>query len=480
MPAARAALVLALALLAPACGASRQQGAGQPLLPAAAPGLDICRNEAVAPPLVSRLHCPGRPTLVVAPLLSWSRQPDTSGTQDTIRFLYPLGRWQDGPAGQELTFIPAVDAAWPATADQAAAASTFFPLFWGRTAGGERYGGLFPVAGELKDRFNAGRIRFALWPLWSEVRTGDNAKTHLLWPVVSYAQGPDQSGCKLWPLGGRFEKTGRSRSWFALWPLLSGSQELEGERVRGERLAVFPFYGTAWSGSRQETWWLWPFFSWTEDPGQGWTSRDLLWPLVRISDGPDRRLRRYWPLWSESDAPGRRESFLLWPFFSRSQEELTGGVRMTTASGLLIARHRQHLAAGSGQVLATDDLLWPLFRDTSAQGWRRLRVLDPFSILGDGFDLHYGGLFRVVDLVTGPDELVQLDLLFGLAGYEREPARARWRLAYLFDLRRGADWDSWSLALLGGLWQHWQGPDQGGGQLLHLFRYGDSRTSPGP
>ena len=76
-----------------------------------------------------------------------------------------------------------------------------FPFVYGGDSTEEgKYFALFPVAGVLKHFLGRDEIRFTLFPLYMEYSKGELHQRNYLWPVLSFSEGGDYNGFRLWPL----------------------------------------------------------------------------------------------------------------------------------------------------------------------------------------------------------------------------------------------------------------------------------------
>jgi hypothetical protein len=102
------------------------------------PQEDITRLELLGP-LFSRERAAEQSLTVIAPFFYWLKKKESLDSE----FLYPLGRYFRNAEGSRFNLVPFSRARRQLPEDSSE--STFFPVFWGKTAKGEAYGGVFPL-----------------------------------------------------------------------------------------------------------------------------------------------------------------------------------------------------------------------------------------------------------------------------------------------------------------------------------------------
>jgi len=281
--------------------------------------------------------------------------------------LFPLG----GQVRDILTYDSATFALFPLYAhtrqDDAEAHHVLWPLLsWGG-GDGTRHVRVFPLYGESEHE-GRWRKRFVCWPVWTSARyaypgsegggfilfplfghaaVGDETETWMvLPPFFRYSRGPRHTALNapwpfvryetgvlerfyLWPLWGR-RTIGPVRSWFALWPIVSG-ERIERRSETAKRFLLLPFVqhetvhavdpaaGEA-AAPHERNLKLWPLFRY-ERRGEDrrWRILDL-WPL-KHADSIDRNYAPFWTLARHAEVDGTREDEVLWGLYRRRREE---------------------------------------------------------------------------------------------------------------------------------------------------------------
>ena len=232
-----------------------------------------------------------------------------------------------------------------------------FPFIYaGRTQEGEDYAAVFPLGGTIRDFLVFHETSFVLFPIYAEGRspTGVEMRT-VLWPFYLTRHGERIDQFRLWPFYGTAERrnlhaTGRSR--FVLWPIWSDTAST-GE-IEGSGFVLFPIFGHSRFDREkrgvEESWSVIPPLFLYARGDDGYRKLLAPWPFIRILDNDGIRERHIWPLWGRTerwpvasgvlhpDVPGGAaqisakgrstrdlsRSYILWPFFSRTETERAG------------------------------------------------------------------------------------------------------------------------------------------------------------
>ncbi|CAD7773463.1 MAG: hypothetical protein KCCBMMGE_00185 [Candidatus Methanoperedenaceae archaeon GB37] len=150
--------------------------------------------EAVGP-FFSYQKGPEFKTFAFRPLFSYEKTPQ--GLSWDI--LYPLIRYRRDNWGKRFQLLPLIN---QEERHQGESYKEYFPVFWGKTKTGEKYGGIFPIYGKYKQRFDRDEIKFVLWPLYIASKKADLHTYHFLWPLFTYHQGEKRKAFKFFPVYG--------------------------------------------------------------------------------------------------------------------------------------------------------------------------------------------------------------------------------------------------------------------------------------
>lgn len=360
-------------------------------------------------------------------------------------FLSPLGLYKSDNETTTLKFIPLVNKKIEKTPKEGEEGSKweYFPIFWGKTAQNETYGGLFPIYGKYKDRFGREEITFFLWPLYSKVTYEEYTAQNILWPFIRIAKPKDPEnknfgGFKVWPFYGHF-KEGEEERKFVLWPFYLRTSYKDELGNFENKLWVFPFYGKEETDTYERTVYLWPFYQRICATDPFYEQIDAPWPFYRHIKGEKREGKRYWPLYGYLKKEDSFDSFILWPFYFYKEDNFYRN-NMT----YLEREHRFLLLSKENQIYENNTLsrrelrLWPLYysyEDHKAQlKSQYFPALLP--IFDEGMERNYGALLKLLEnFEKGDYRLVKL--LWGLYRFEKMGSREVQELAFL--LRRVKD-----------------------------------------
>ncbi len=253
---------------------------------------------------------------------------------------------------------------------------------------------LFPFYGQvnLPDR----QSRMLLPPFfkveWGEM---DHFAFNAPWPILQYVDSPDHERFYLFPLGGR-RRRGHDRSWFALWPVLSG-QRTERPREIMTRFRLLPFWYHEHVRKRETE--QVASDHGTEEEGKESISRYArLWPLGLYRREAEHSLLRFPDLWPLRQTPGIERNWApIWTLFRR---ERSADRRLS-------------------------ELLWGLVRWEQSTDQHDLRV---FPLLHS----------------QAEEDVRSWRFLYGLVGYERDDLQRTYQLLYFLRIRRDIEPESGS------------------------------------
>jgi len=251
---------------------------------------------------------------------------------------------------------------------------------------------LFPLYGQVR---LPGRQSRMLFPPLFKVEWGetDHFAFNAPWPILQYVNSPDYRRFYVFPLGGRRQR-GHDRSWFALWPIISGRRS-ERPREVLTRFRIVPFwYHEAIRKHAQDE-------LASEDMSVSTHNKPAsryvrLWPLGMYRREQEQSLVRIPDLWPLRQTPGIERNWApLWTLYRR---ERTEDRRLST-------------------------WLWGMVR------WER----SP--------DEHDVRVFPLLESQE-QDETRRWRFLYGLLGYERDDLQKSYQLLYFLRIRRVRDRDT--------------------------------------
>jgi len=416
-----------------------------------------------------------RSTLGLRPLLL--RETDAAADTTEADLLYPFGaysREREDVNWRFLTLFWRAEAEPPGREEATASEISLYPfLFWRRASPGRPgYFAFFPLGGRLLDRFNRDEITFALFPLYAGTVNDEVRTTHLPWPILAIWSGPDRSGWQVWPLYGRDVRPGHFDKTFLLWPL-GFAQDLDLDTENPKRIrTLLPLYSLLRSPGRDETTILWPFFSKFTDRQEAYEEWHLPWPIVRIARGETRRITRVWPFYSTAVRQTRTDEYVLWPLYltERDEREDWRLTRRRVLYYLVQDTREERLEEGRSRHRVD---AWPLFlyeTEGGAVTFQALALLETFVPQDAALRRSWAPLWTLYRYERGQDGHTVSSLLWNF--YRREEAEGflAWQLAPLVAYRAeespgGPVRDLW---LLLGLVQVHSAPGRRGLRLLYL------------
>ncbi|MGH7162406.1 MAG: hypothetical protein ACREID_02895, partial [Planctomycetota bacterium] len=153
-------------------------------------------------------------------------------------------------------------------------------------------------------------------PLYARSRQRDLVTRHVLWPFVAWGSDGKPGGrrrFRIAPFYGRRTWHGGERSGFVMWPFYTW-------RRKGDARAffAFPYYGRNEAPTWRETTVLYPFWHRRRNFLTG-EKDTALWPFWRAAGGADGLfVRRAWPLREYRRAGFTTTDVVAWPFWRRT------------------------------------------------------------------------------------------------------------------------------------------------------------------
>ncbi|HPY29758.1 MAG TPA: hypothetical protein PLT00_02360 [Verrucomicrobiota bacterium] len=290
---------------------------------------------------------------------------------------------------------------WAGGEDQAGAATrrfTLFPLYFQQRGDQpeENYTALFPLYGQLRNRFFRDEIRFVLFPAYSQTRKQEVVTHNYLYPLFHRREGEGLRGWQCWPLYGTEYKTTtvRTNTWddvetlpghekrFVLWPLYLEQWLRLGTEQPEHHQALLPFYSYTRSPQRDSTTYLWPLgLTLTEDRERHYREVGAPWPFIVFARRPGKTTSRVWPLFGHAANAHLQSDFYLWPVYKYNRLQSAPLDReRTRLLFFLYSRVNEHHTETQARRQSTD--LWPLFTHRrDFEGNTRVQWLAPLEPL---------------------------------------------------------------------------------------------------
>jgi hypothetical protein len=376
------------------------------------------------------------------PLLYW-----TADERDSLRrleFLYPFGKYQAKENDKKGYLFPLSAYREEEFDGKKKWDFQFFPFFIGETEKEEDYFGFFPLFGTLLGKYGKEEIRFYLWPLYSTSISEGVRTTNVLWPFLSFIEGEKKKGYRFWPLYGRREEFGVSKSEFLLWPVfIKKTKGLDTEDPIDEWM-IFPFYLSKESKHFYSRTYLWPLFSHARDRLTGFEQWDLPWPLFRTFKGEKLYGIRIFIFYGYKVREGESKRVsILYPLY-RYEEDRMGDIRERTYR-ILFSRIRTG-EDDQGREKERSLRIWPFFdyeREETGRETFSIFYLLPFK--EEGLERNLFPLFRIFRWEKGPQGGISVNLFWGFYKKVKREELDYWEIAHLIGLKRGEGWKKVSL-----------------------------------
>ena len=270
-------------------------------------------NLAILGPLIKFQHRKGERITAFRPLFYHTgHERDNSASTD---YLYPLAASESTPEVSRFQFLQLVqkNTFRKDEPEGVERDSMFFPFYISGTS--RKYGpytSLFPIYGNIYERFWRDEYHFVLFPLYgSTVKKGTTSRNYL-YPIFNTISGDRESGFHVWPLYGQAAKEGVYSRRFVLWPLfMQESKGLDTDNPT-EKLFLLPYAATDSPRLTSRTY-FWPFVGYSENRSLKETERDFFWPFWWTVRGEQRRVDSYLPIYYHGENKDSTKSWYLWP-----------------------------------------------------------------------------------------------------------------------------------------------------------------------
>jgi len=367
-----------------------------------------------------------------------------------------------------------------------------WPFWFSRQTGDPEmsYRALFPIAGTIKNRLGFERLSWLPFPLYVVSETRGAVTTSTPWPFVRVTRGAAH-GFALWPLFGRQERPGVSRTEFYLWPLAYNNTKQPAPDAPpgtppGRQIAVLPFYARSTGPGLVSEDFLWPFFGHTEVTApKAYHETRYFWPFLVQGRGDERHVNRWGPFYTHSTIKGYDKTWYMWPLVRRAQWNDNGlAETKTQLLWFLYWSHEQRSARHPELPAAEVRHIWPLYSGwDNGAGRRQWQVLSPFEVFFPGNEkvrqtwTPFAALVRHDQRAPGD---TRTSLLWNAVTWERRASEqsSEFHLGPLLSVDRHAD--SRRIALGNGLLSWKCGPRGAGWRFFWLDFPAKQATVPAP
>jgi hypothetical protein len=283
------------------------------------------------------------------------------------------------------------------------------------------YWAVFPLYGEIKHRLRFDRIFFVAFPAYLDTKKKDLRTRYALFPLVSWSEGKDIEGWKVFPFYGWQTKKGAYDKRYILFPFwISADLFWDPENERHAR-ASLPFFYHEWTPTFDARTVLWPFFRRVEDRKREYVEWDFPWPLWVIARGKDYNITRFLPFYGKSQDRDRRGYAFLYPLWKWNVADQPGG-KVETSRFLiyLLADTEKSL---EGRTARRVDSL-PLFqykRDYDGSvSFQTLALLEPLLPGQKSIIRNYSPLWTIFEHKRAPNGDARNVFLWNLWRWEKQ------------------------------------------------------------
>jgi len=320
--------------------------------------------------------------------------------------------------------------------------SMLFPFYIsGRS---ERYGhytSVFPIYGDLYERFWRDEYHFALFPLYgSTVKNGTTSRNYL-YPFFNTVSGEQESGFQFWPLYGQAAKKGVYDKRFVLWPFFIKEHLAQNSDNPVSNLSVLPLYASSVSPKRSSTYAPWPFCGVVRDADGKIVERDFFWPFWMTAQGPGTGTDRFLPFFASSHGKESSSDWVMWPLYRH--ETITSTTFQLEKTSLLYFLYSR--SDESWPQLGRDrahSAFWPLYawkRDEDGRRTLSMPALVEPVIWNDGVEHNWAPLWRMFISTWDNQGNGATSLLWNLYWHEKRGSESAGEFSPLVSWRSGSN-----------------------------------------
>ena len=351
---------------------------------------------------------------VIYPLIGYQEDNQQSQFQAFFSMIrYKNFNDYDNLQEKNLSIFPILDVSWSGKEDN-------------------NYFSLFPIYGNLKDKYTKDEIKYFLFPLYLKTIEKNSSNTHFLWPFIAKTEGKYTSGFKLWPLFGYSNKVDQQRlevikeSKFFLWPFYSYKKDLS-KGLDLEEKVYFPIYLTSSSTVHQSKTFLWPFFNVYTDKVRNQTTYNMPWPLVQYKKGVNIKSKRFFPFYSYVKSKNVEKGFFLWPVYKYKNEILSTDYFKTKSFLLFIYKQDTYYDLRDNTISREFSSLWPIYSKDTFEGGYEFHIFSPlesFFSKNEKLRKFWSPMWSIFR-IRNDENSSETSILFNLIRFERDKVNNR-------------------------------------------------------
>lgn len=347
------------------------------------------------------------------------------------------GRKASAPAPRNTSPDPTIFEVWP---------------FWfSRQEANEpdySYRALFPIAGDMKNRFGFKKISWVLFPFYVRSEKRDTVTTGTPWPFVRTIRGAS-NGFALWPLFGWQNGPAGAYQQFYLWPFAYNNStpaaaDMPAGSPPSRQFGVLPLYTREESAGFINENYLWPFFGYTNRT-QPYRYHEVryFWPFFVQARGDDRYRNRWGPFYTHSIVKGYDKTWIGWPIY-RQAEWTDDNITQLKRQVLFFLYYSvdQRSATNPNLPHANKTHVWPLYSQwDNGAGRRQLQIFSPLEVFfpnNDKVRQVWTPLFAVYRAEESPG-FARRSFLWNAVSHQRQPGRSEFHLGPLLSIEENSD-----------------------------------------
>jgi len=352
--------------------------------------------------------------------------------------------------------------------DEEKRSGMLFPFYISGTS--DKYGpytSVFPLYGDIYERFWRDEYHFFLFPLYGRTVKKGTTSTNWLYPIFNSVSGDKESGFAFWPLYGHSSKEGVYEKRFALWPLYIDEDLARDTDNPVRNLYLWPLYASSASQKQSSTYIFWPLCGVVRDNKGVAVERDFLWPFWMTASAGDTHTDRYLPFYAESKTKESSSRWVMWPIYRTTAID-SPTFRQEKTSLLYFLFHRSDESWPKIGRDRAQSALWPLYawkRDENGLRTLSMPALVEPVIWNDGVERNLAPLWRVFISTWDDQGNGATSILWNLFWREKRGDESAWELSPLVSHRSTREESEFKL--LKGLVGY--GTDKGGTSLSILW-----------
>lgn len=394
-------------------------------------------NLSILGPLFKRERSGSSTTTALRPLFFSSSTPES----DDSDILYPLASTSSSGDDSDTQVLKLFQrhVSRSGTPDEKRE-TMLFPLYInGRSEKYGPYSSLFPLYGDIYERFWRDEYHYTLFPLYGRTVKGGSVSTNYLYPLFNTLSGQGESGFQFWPLYGQAGKEGVYEKRFVLWPFYSSETLAKDTDNPTENINLLPFYASSRSPRRSATYAPWPLCGVVRDGSGRVLERDFLWPFWLTANSKESSTERYLPFYAESRLKDTRSRWVMWPLYRKETIDSPEFRQDKTSLLYFLFRRSDESWPRAGRDRASSSF-WPLYawkRDEQGQRTLSMPALVEPVIWSDGVERNWAPLWRIFIARWDDKGDGATSLLWNLFWQERRGDENAWELSPLLSWRSG-------------------------------------------